>query len=41
MQLHWTIISNELTQKLFCSIVPAATYLNQVVLDPNVQLRHL
>jgi len=31
MTLHWAIISNELTQKLFCS-----TCLNQAVLDPNI-----
>jgi len=36
MTLHWTIISNELTQNFFCPIGVRATYLNQAVLDPTV-----
>jgi len=37
MKFHWKIMSNELTQKFFCSI---ATYLNQAVLDPTVPQHH-
>jgi len=41
MTFHWTILSNELTQKLFCPIGtrPPPTSLNQAVLDPNVPHR--
>jgi len=40
MTLHWTIISNELTQKFFCPIGVHCTFFNQAVLDPNVLQCH-